>query len=64
MSQLRQCLTDGMVMGTYIQAGEIRIELEVPGQEWSEKAKEEITIRLHDAIEYALAPYWKESENK
>ncbi|GIO09725.1 hypothetical protein J31TS6_57530 [Brevibacillus reuszeri] len=56
---MRRCLTSGMVLHTEIKDGKIAITIETPGQHWDEKVATEIDERLHDGIEYALAPYWE-----
>jgi hypothetical protein len=57
----RVCLTSGMVLHTHIIDGKINITIDTPNQKWDEKSAEEIDERLHDGIEYALAPYWKKN---
>jgi hypothetical protein len=56
----RRCLTSGMMLHTNIEMDKITITIETPNQAWNESTAKEIDSRLHDGIEYALAPYWKE----
>lgn len=55
----RVCLTSGMVLHTHISEGKITITIDTPNQNWDDQSAVEIDERLHDGIEYALAPYWK-----
>lgn len=55
----RVCLTSGMVLHTHIEDGRITIVIDTPNQKWDDETAEVIDERLHDGIEYALAPYWK-----
>lgn len=54
----RKCLTSGMILHTKFEQGKIIIEIDVPCQNWDRKTAEIIDDRLHDSIEYAIAPYW------
>jgi hypothetical protein len=56
---MRTCLTSGMILHTHIEDGKITITIDTPNQKWDDKTAIEIDNRLHDGIEYALAPYWK-----
>jgi hypothetical protein len=60
---LRKCLTKGMILHTKIELGKISITIDAPNQSWDESVAKEIDDRLHEGIEYALAPYWKEGVN-
>jgi hypothetical protein len=59
----RRCLTDGMILQTELKKGVIEISIYAPNQAF-EDVKDTIYQRLHDGIEYALAPYWKEENLK
>lgn len=59
-NNMRRCLTSGMILRTKIKSGIITITVETPNQLWDENSAKQIDERLHDGIEYALAPYWKE----
>jgi hypothetical protein len=54
----RHCLTSGMVLHTEITPKGIVIRIDTPGQLWDESTALQIDDRLHDGIEYALAPFW------
>jgi hypothetical protein len=54
----RKCLTVGMIMHAHIRDGKITIEIDT-NRAWNEETAIEINNRLHDGIEYALAPYWR-----
>lgn len=54
----RRCLTSGMILHTEFSEGKIEIIIDVADQVWNESVSELIDDRLHDGIEYALAPYW------
>lgn len=55
----RRCLTSGMVLHTEITPSGIKISIETLNQNWDESAAQQIDERLHDGIEYALAPFWQ-----
>jgi hypothetical protein len=57
----RKCLTDGMILQTELKNGIIEIYIYAPNQQF-EDVKDTIYQRLHDGIEYALAPFWKEGK--
>lgn len=59
MGKERRCLTSGMILHTEMKAGAITITIDTPNQSWGENISEMIDDRLHDSIEYALAPFWK-----
>jgi N-methylhydantoinase A/oxoprolinase/acetone carboxylase beta subunit len=56
----RKCLTSGMVWSAKINEECVDIRIAMPVQKWNEAVRKEIKNRLHDGIEYALAPYWTE----
>jgi hypothetical protein len=58
----RKCLTDGMILQTELKNGIIEIYIYAPHQNWDENIAKTLYPRLHDGIEYALAPYWKRKD--
>lgn len=61
MSKGRNCLTKGMWLGiNFKDSWKIGIDIDMPQQNWDEATCKVLEERLHDAIEYALAPYWTE----
>ena len=57
----RRCLTDGKMLQTEIKNRTIEISIYTPNQTFNE-IEETIIQRLHDGIEYALAPFWTEGK--
>jgi hypothetical protein len=55
----RKCLTSGMVIHTEISEDKTTIVIDHAGQKWDEDAAKQIDDRLHDGVEYALAPFWR-----